>query len=121
MGAISHSEPRVNLSHSVPPFDGAPFLATRLETDLCNVTLLPRAPIHELLDFAFLQSTRNGLLSVLVLDEDSCVSLERNGRIQPGRTQPVDTRIAPAFTGGRVTARPLPLECRKTTPSESLR
>ena len=40
MGAISsHSEPRVNLSHSVPPFDGAPFLATRLETDLCNVTL----------------------------------------------------------------------------------
>ena len=94
MGAISHSEPRVNLSHSVPPFDGAPFLATRLETDLCNVTLLPRAPIHELLDFAFLQSTRNGLLSVLVLDEDSCVSLERNGRIQPGRTQPVDTRIA---------------------------
>jgi hypothetical protein len=93
MGAISHSEPRVNVSLSVPRFDGAPFLATQLESDLCNVTLLPRAPIHELLEFSFVQSTRNGLKSVLVLDEHSCVSLERSGRIQPGRTAPVDTGI----------------------------
>lgn len=93
MGAISHSEPRVNVSLFVPRFDGAPFLVTQLESDLSNVTLLPQAPIHELLDFAFLQSTRNGLRSVLVLDEDSCVSLERNGRIQPGRALPVDTGI----------------------------
>jgi hypothetical protein len=93
MGAISHSEPRVNVFLSVPRFDGAPFLATQLESDLSNVTLLPLAPIHELLDFAFVQSTRNGLRSVLVLDEDSCVSLERNGRIQPGRAHPVDTGI----------------------------
>jgi len=93
MGAISHSEPRVNVSLSVPRFDGAPFLATQLESDLCNVTLLPRSPLHELLDFSFVQSTRNGLKSVLVLDEESCVSLERNGRIQPGRAQPVDTGI----------------------------
>ena len=93
MGAISHSEPRVNVPLSVPRFDGAPFLATQLESDLCNVTLLPRAPIHELLEFAFVQSTRNGLRSVLVLDEHSSVSLERSGRIQPGRTAPVDTGI----------------------------
>jgi hypothetical protein len=93
MGAISHSEPRVNVSLSVPRFDGAPFLATQLESDLCNVTLLPRAPIHELLEFAFVQSTRNGLKSVLVLDAHSCVSLERSGRIQPGRSAPVDTGI----------------------------
>lgn len=93
MGAISHSEPRVNVSLSVPRFDGAPFLATQLESDLCNVTLLPRAPIHELLEFAFVQSTRNGLPSVLVLDAHSCVSLERSGRIQPGRSAPVDTGI----------------------------
>ena len=93
MGAISHSEPRVNVSLSVPRFDGPPFLTTQLESDLCNVTLLPRAPIHELLEFAFVQSTRNGLRSVLVLDAHSCVSLERSGRIQPGRTLPVDTAI----------------------------
>lgn len=95
MGTVSRSHPRVNIGVFVPDLDDAPYLATEVESRLYNVTLLPRAPIHQLLDFSFLQSSRNGLRSLLVLEGGSCVSLERSGRVQSGRALPVELIVRP--------------------------
>jgi hypothetical protein len=95
MGTVSRSEPRVNVGVFVPDLDDAPYLATEVESRLFSVTLLPPAPLHQLLDFSFLQSSRNGLRSLLVLEGGSCIALERSGRVQAGRALPVDLTVRP--------------------------
>lgn len=95
MGTVSRSEPRVNVGVFVPDLDDAPYLATEVESRLYSVTLLPRSPLHQLLDFAFLQSSRNGLRSLLVLEGGSCISLERSGRVQSGQALPVELPVRP--------------------------
>ena len=95
MGTVSRSEPRVNVGVFVPDLDDAPYLATEVESRLYSVTLLPRSPLHQLLDFSFLQSSRNGLRSLLVLEGGSCISLERSGRVQSGRALPVELPVRP--------------------------
>ena len=90
----SATTPPIGLSLLLPGFDGAPYLATRLEPDLFHVILLPsRWPLYSQLNVAFRQAEANRLPTYFLMSQDSCLWLQPNGGVVPARAESRDVGV----------------------------
>ena len=78
-----------NVNHTLPQFDGFPYLNTRLVPSLYHITLLPGdAPEGALRNLARRQADANHLDTCLVLSAERAVFFWADGRIQPSEITP---------------------------------
>jgi hypothetical protein len=113
------TSPPIGLGLYLPAFDGAPYLATRLEPDLYHLLLLPaRWPLYSQLNVAFRQAEANRLPTHFLMTADSCLWLQPNGGVVPARAEPRDVGV----TFGKIQpCETLPLDMESIDRAASLR
>lgn len=86
--------PPVGLSLLLPGFEGTPYLATRIESDLYHLLLLPREwPLYSQLNVAFRQAEANRLPTHFLITPDSSLWLQPCGAVVPARAEPREVAI----------------------------